>query len=62
MGLQHAAAADQVEVVRYLLENGVEVNSGTLKLIRSPEAWEVFLNHRDQLNPPGLKVKREPLL
>lgn len=59
MGLKHAAAADQIKVVRYFLENGVHIDDGTLRFIQSPEVWEVFLSNGVELNP----VNREsPLM
>lgn len=55
IGLKHAAATDQVETICYFLGSLMRVSVGTPMYIQSREAWEAFLRHGDQLNPPSLR-------
>lgn len=61
MGLKHATAANQVEVVHYFLEIKVNINQATLRFIQSPKVWEIFLNNGVQLNPTSI-MQDPPLM
>lgn len=51
MGLKHAIAADQVELVRFFLAQNVKVPLGAWRCVQSPEVWELFFAHGVEINP-----------
>ena len=61
MGLKHAIAADQVEIIRFFLALNVKVPLGAWRCIQSPEVWELFFAHGVEINPKDAR-KVSPLL
>lgn len=48
--LARAASADQVDVVRDLLEQGAEIDNTTRMSARSPAVWQLLLDHGVEIN------------
>lgn len=61
MGLKHAIAADQVELIHFFVALNVKVPLGAWRCIQSPEVWELFFAHGVEINPRDAR-KVSPLL
>lgn len=49
--LARAASNDNIDVVRDLLQQGVEIDSRTRMCARSPAVWQLLLDHGAEINP-----------
>lgn len=49
--LARAASEDNIDVVKDLLQQGVEISDETRILARSPPVWQLLLDHGVEINP-----------
>ena len=48
--LARAASEDNIDAVKDLLKQGVEISDETRRLARSPAVWQLLLNHGVEIN------------
>ena len=48
--LARAASEDNIDAVKDLLQQGVEISDETRRLARSPAVWQLLLNHGVEIN------------
>ena len=49
--LSRAASEDNINAVKDLLQQGVEISDETRRLARSPAVWQLLLDHGVEINP-----------
>ena len=49
--LTRAASEDNIDAVKDLLQQGVEISNRTRRMARSPAVWQLLLDHGVEINP-----------